>query len=362
MVIPSYFPLVGGAEKQVAGLSKSLNKNKCQITVVSRRLNNTLRCEVIDGINVVRLFNALPKAGFLIGLIHYLYRNRNNIDVIHVHTLNSPAVVSSVIGGLLNIPVIVKVTRSGRGCQLSRYQSSIIGQLFFSLLSRCTTRFIAITNDVKNELLSIGVEKEMIVEIPNGVELPKLSTIDITSKRCKFVFVGRLITRKCVDILIESFSQSKVGSDNRLIIIGEGDQRKELVELVERLNLSASVELRGELNHNEVLTVLAKSDVFVLPSESEGMSNALLEAMASKMTVIVRNIPANNWLIKHNVNGLLFADKDQLCSCMEMVQESTELRNRLSENARREVEASYSFNTVAMQYESLYNQVIFGPF
>jgi|APSaa5957512535_1039671.scaffolds.fasta_scaffold15427_3 glycosyltransferase involved in cell wall biosynthesis len=359
MVIPSYFPLVGGAEKQVAGLVNSLGKISCKATILTRLLPNTSKIDVVDGISIIRLKTTKYRIVFLLQLSYFLFKNRFFFDVIHVHTLNSPAIVSAFVGRLTHTPVIVKVTRSGKDCQLSRYSSSNIGRLFFCILSALVTRFIAITDDVRKELLSFGVQTKKIIQIPNGVELPVFNSLKKDKQSsCIFVYVGRLIDRKRVDWLINAFFDANLNKNDRLIIIGAGIKMDSLVKLTLDLGLGSRVEFMGEISHDKVIEMLLLSDVFVLPSDSEGMSNSLLESMASNNAVIAANIPANKGLIMNGINGLLFSTIDDLSRCLYEVSNSDALRTNLSKNANNDIRKEYSFKTIAQHYKDSYNSLI----
>ncbi len=354
MVIPSFSPLVGGAEKQVAGLAGFLGEISCKVTILTRLLPNTSKTDVIDGVPVRRLEITKYRIVFLLNIFCFIFKNRKYYDVIHVHTLNSPAIVSAFIGKLVHIPVIVKVTRSGKDCQLSRYFSSKVGRLFFYILSNLVTRFIAITDDVKNELLSIGVNPKKITLIPNGVKLPVRNSLKKTKSGCDFVYVGRLIARKRVDLLIDAFSRANLSNNDRLIIIGSGPEMGDLIKLSTSYRLNSRVEFMGEQSHDKVLRTLLLSDVFVLPSDSEGMSNALLEGMASNNAVIAADILANRTLIENGVNGLLFSTIDDLSKCLYQLSVSRDLRMQMSKSANLSIQKNYSFKSIAKEYCDLY--------
>ena len=359
MVIPSYFPLVGGAEKQTSGVAKSLEKISCDVTILTRLLPNTKKIDIIDGISVIRLNATKNRAVFLFNLLYFLFKNRKSYDIIHVHTLNSPAIISAIIGKLTGTPVVAKVTRSGKDCQLSRYTSSTIGNIFFLILRTLVTCFIAITEDVKKELLTLGVHEKKIIQIPNGVELPVFNLSKKDKKiGCVFVYVGRLIARKRVDWLINAFAQSNLNPNDRLIIIGTGIEMNSLVKLSFDLGLESCIKFMGEISHNKTIEVLLLSNVFVLPSDSEGMSNALLEGMATNNAVIAANISANKTLIKNGINGLLFSTIADLSRCLNQVSVSNNLRSKLSKNANQDIQKNYLFKSVARNYKNLYAKLI----
>ena len=359
MVIPSFSPIVGGAEKQLEFLANSLISINHEITVVTRSFPGTLKREIIFGTFVVRLARGKFRIFFLLNLLCYIFLNSKKYDVIHVHTLNSPAIISAFAGKIANIPVIVKVTRSGKESQISRYYETRMGRLLFSALSAFVTSYIAITDDVKNELITLGVKEKSIVKIPNGVAIQDTKLIKNKNQvGFKYVYVGRLILRKRVDWLINAFSKLNLTEDNQLIIVGSGPELNNLKILTANLQLNEYVNFMGELNNNKVINVLMTSNVFVLPSDSEGMSNALLEGMACKNIVIAANIPSNRQLIKNESNGLLFTTQDELTDCLHKAKKFNELSNTMVENALIDIKEKYSFQVIAASYRKLYNRLI----
>ena len=129
------------------------------------------------------------------------------IIAILITAVFGPSAFNAIIAiGIFNIPVLVKVTRSGKNSQLSRYSNSFLGKKIFSIL-RLNTYFVAITPDVFSELIALGVDRDKVFSISNGVL--KQKNISTERDEIKIVFLGRLIKRKRVELLIKSFQNIK---------------------------------------------------------------------------------------------------------------------------------------------------------
>ena len=357
MIIPSFYPRVGGAERQLESLAAHLARREVTVTIYTRRLPGTAHSERMDGYQVRRLSARIPKIGFGMVLLAKLLWRWNDHDVLHCHTLSAQTTLACLVAGwLTRRPVILKVTRSGHGTQLASYQRGYIRRRFFAFMSSQTARFVAITKDVSLELKEAGVAQNKIVELPNGVELPP-SALRAADQPLKIVYVGRLIARKRVDFLIKALSGLSLSQDAHLFIAGDGKEQASLKGLVARLGLEASVSFMGEITAAEVEDLLKQADIFVLPSESEGMSNALLEAMAHGLPVIATDIPANLELISSGQNGLLFNGQEGLREALEHLSHSSDLRARLGQAARAKVEADFSFASVSKSYSALYRRL-----
>ncbi len=114
----------------------------------------------------------------------------------------------------------------------------------------------------------------------------------------------------------------------------------------------------GETDH--VIEVLQDADIFVLPSRAEGISNALLEAMACGLPAIVSDIPGNRDVITHNMNGIIFTvdDPESLIQNLLLILDQPKLRELLGGKARKTVENYYSMDSVADRYISLYQDLM----
>lgn len=357
MVIPSFRPLVGGAERQLEGLAGHLSRQGAESFVLTRRVAGSLRKEPGEGYMIERLPCGIPKVGFGISVFFSLLARSRSIDVIHCHTLSAQTALACVAAGRLSgTPVIVKVTRSGPQTQLRRYLRNRTGRRLFKGLMAGAARVIAITAEVKEELLLAGVAAGKIAEIPNGVELADRAAVK-PAGGVQFVFTGRLIGRKRVDMLIRAFADLNLAGEARLTIAGDGPDRQELEQLAARLGAGSSIRFAGKLDQKEVLRLLSGADVFILPSASEGMSNALLEAMAMGLPAVAADIPANRSIIQDRVNGFLFRGETELGGLLQELAADPGLREKAGKRARNKIEEQFCFASIASKYSRLYNEL-----
>ena len=144
-------------------------------------------------------------------------------------------------------------------------------------------------------------------------------------------------------------------------MLGDGPIRHNLVTLANELGIRDLVTFAGE--SDRVVESLLLADIFILPSRAEGISNALLEAMACGLPVVVSDIPGNRDVIEHQHNGLCFGvdDPDSLAECLLLLLNQPDLRAQLGVNARRTVEKNYSMNYVADRYAKLYRDLTSEP-
>lgn len=154
----------------------------------------------------------------------------------------------------------------------------------------------------------------------------------------KIVSVGRLEYQKNQEMLIKAFSMlPKKYKDYKLIIYGEGRLRKQLEDLVKKLNIQERVLLPG--NIEDVKEKIYRATMFVLSSRYEGMPNALMEAMALGLPVISTDCPCGGprFLIQNNENGILVENENikELENAMEKLLENQDFASKLGENANK---------------------------
>lgn len=177
--------------------------------------------------------------------------------------------------------------------------------------------------------------KKFLHIVPNPVEDPKRYKKELKTKVQNIVSIGRLVPQKDQATLIYAFSSLvKQHSDLTLTIYGEGEERKNLENLIASLSLWGKVYLPGTTQ--DIQTALLTADVFVFPSRYEGFPNALCEAMSVGLPVIASNCSGNLAIVHDRDNGRLFpvGDIQVLTDIMEELLKDSEQRVRLAENAR----------------------------
>ena len=217
--------------------------------------------------------------------------------------------------------------------------------------------------DIKNEY---GLSDDVFV-IFNGVNLAifnnKNNDKESLRKRlpvnCKhlILFVGVLNGRKGEFDLIKAMQKVfSVYPDANLLIIGNGPTKEIAFKMVKKLNLEDNITFIPNVKYDEMSKYYRASDLFVLPSYSEGLPKVLLEAMACGTPVIASDIPAHREILKDNVTGYLFktGDVDDLASTIVRALENVEQRKMISSNARTLVEREYSWEAVAERLNHVY--------
>ncbi len=239
------------------------------------------------------------------------------------------------------------------------------------LLSWRVQRFITVSHDLRIWLVErVGISAEKVVTISNGVDCarfhppedrPRTTDADENASVDPPVVigsVGRLDAVKAYDQLLHAFRRLRDRTpDVRLRIAGDGPERAALQALRRELGLEPWVEFLGEVSNVEL--VYRSFDIFVLPSLGEGMSNTILEAMASELPVVATNVGGNGELIIPEESGILVpaGDLEALVSALERYVRDPELRLRHAHAACRRSEEFFSLARMVASYEKIYESV-----
>lgn len=254
--------------------------------------------------------------------------------------------IGRIIGRLAGIRTII-----------TSHRSRLFGPWYWHQLDRFTrwlvTHYTVQTEATKQALQDVlKLSSSRLTVIPNAVAL--LSTNQPAAHaELIMICVANLKPEKGLPLLIEAFTKIASLRPMQLWLVGEGPERVALEKQIAASPARDHIHLLGA--QTDIPALLTKSDIFVLPTLIEGMSNALLEAMAAGLPCVTSNIPVNQEVIANNVNGLLF----QMNSLVSLTEQVTRLvtdqglRARLGAAARARVIKKYSVENVSQQWQNL---------
>jgi sugar transferase (PEP-CTERM/EpsH1 system associated) len=209
-----------------------------------------------------------------------------------------------------------------------------------------------------------GFPRDRITTIRNGVDTSRFGHLSQREARARLGLtsggtiigtVGRLVPVKDHASLVHAVARLRDrGSLVTAVIAGEGPLRAALAAQIDALKLHQQVRLLGHRPDPE--TVLAALDIFVLPSRSEGLSNTVLEAMASRLPVVATSVGGNDELIEDGITGLLLppGDPEALAEGLGLLLASTEKRAHMGQAAVQRARTRFSIEAMIQNYERLY--------
>jgi glycosyltransferase involved in cell wall biosynthesis len=217
-----------------------------------------------------------------------------------------------------------------------------------------------VTNSEGLKKLALDFMPELeILVITNGVDTKCFwPTVDKTiGGRIKLLTVSRLISRKRVDLLIEATAVLRsMGLDAVLSVAGQGDLMESLKALAERLGISDAVKFLGRVRPEKMPRLYRDNDIFVMSSLHEGMSNAMLEAMASGLPIVTTECEGVQELIDGNGSVVHKDDSLSIAREIEKIARSESVYKQMSATATARA-GEFTWKTVALQYRKLYEKI-----
>lgn len=366
-VVDGYYPSNGGAEHQVQLLSSTFAKMGHTVNVITPRLDVTKPInDTVDGVVVERIiYPKIPLLGAIILCIRYalkLISKYRNYDAIHIHMAKNLAAATGFVRPLLRASMIVKISGAWE------FEGGILdpakkNHLLYKMLNtgirqadyvQCLSQF------TWKKLIEAGYPTNLLRMIPNAVDISrfetKLHTEDKLSGSKKVVYVGRLRRVKGLTVLLEAWAKLNHHQNTRLIIAGDGDLRNELLENIQRLKISNSVELLGEIS--DIPGLLRDAYVYVQPSFQEGMPNSVLEAMAAGLPIVATEVSGNEDLVRPNDNGLLVpaGDSDTLAAAIQQLLDNPVQANQMGIRSYQYAIKHYGLASVIEQLTRAYRR------
>jgi len=378
MVVEKLYGL-GGAQKQALRLCRALEGMGVETRIVTGRWRwSEPRVSVMEGTPVLALFTAfklfhvkgLRKFGMLIfmaSLLLHLFLRRRSYDLIHVHSATVSALGVALAGRWFRKPTVMKVMASGEWSDFKRMRGGgeiPWGGRFLRWL-RYVDRVICVNREAGEECEREGFPAEKRASIPNGFPALEVAPVADYPEKDEILvtFVGRLDAQKNPVLLMKAIHLAAREAGKPRIrgrFLGDGPQKAALIEESRRLGLESQVEFLGRVEN--VPDHLRATDIFVLPSLSEGVSNALLEAMAHGLPCIATAIPGNTDLVLDRRTGLLVDPGDPGAlsrAILEMARDSA-LRASLGRAGRAHILEHFDMQGVARRYAELYRSLLAG--
>ncbi len=219
------------------------------------------------------------------------------------------------------------------------------------------SNFLIVKCKTEYDMIKAINQKLNIQIIYNGVDTQKFYPVEKTlNKYLKIICPARLIKRKGQDILIKAIAQLKAkGIIINVDFIGEGDEKESYIQLAKELNVTEQICFCAYIERAKIHEFYQKADIFVLPSYNEGMSNALLEAMACGLPVVVTDVGGTKELVDET-NGFIFAkgNVEELVSILENIYNNqTELTNKSLSSVQKA--HNLSWKLIGEKYLALLN-------
>ncbi len=377
MLASVFPPSIGGIQSHTLRLSQELVERGAEVHVVTRIQPGLSPFERMAGVRVHRVGLAAARgapgsAAFVAGALRAVVRlaSAGHVQVLHAHQLLSPASVGLLASPLTALPLIVNPHACGSFGDVGVLSATLLGRLRLRAVVARADAFVAVSRGIRDELLAAGAPPERVREITNGVDGERFSPAAPGEKRILrralslpegplVLFAGRLSPEKGVDVLVRAWPRLLARVPGaRLCLVGAGPDEARLRELVRARRVEGSVTFAGGVADAAPYTRAA--DLAVLPSRTEGMPVALLEAMSCGVPVVATRVGGSAEVLEHGVTGLLVPaeDPDALGGAMAEALLGARAAGSRAEAARAHVLARHAIGLVADRHLALYQALL----
>lgn len=288
-------------------------------------------------------------------LIHTLFQIRK-YDLIYANWLGA-----GIIGAITNLLTSKPMVVSFRGDDGYLAKERFIWRILTRWVCRRASIVAPVSEGIREILLHIGVSGKKIVVPKFGVDLKLFQRNEHRISRADqvtVVFVGSLIRKKAPQDLIQAIKDPSL-NNIRLVIVGDGILRQELVKECERAVLTERVEWRGARSQDEVAAILSSGDILCLPSYTEGKPNVIKEAMASGLPVIATRVGGVGELVTDGITGLLFSPGNviELRECLKKLAADINLRVKMGKAGLEKIrQEGASWDATAKDFDEIFRR------
>jgi glycosyltransferase involved in cell wall biosynthesis len=352
----------GGAERVLLELCLSQINNGDTPKILSLYGRNDYKENKYSNVEVMNIVSDDSRYLFSLktfarGISHELIAHKYHAIIIHSRSAIVPLLITNI-----NTPLIYII----QGNHYASPYVSLSNSVYY-LLERLVVKVKNLHIVVPNYAMldpvidTYRMNKGNVHCIANGVDTdffsfrknkPNPNTV------YKIAVIGTLHQGKNVNLSIDAFQELLRFKDNvSLLIVGEGAEARNIVNLISKYGLQDKISMMGEVNN--IHELYHEIDLLWSFSSSEGLPTVLLESMASGVPVVASNVIGNKDIIEHGVNGFLF----ELDNVGDAAQYSAELfndekaRERVIFSARKIIESNFSIKSMRAQYHQLISEV-----
>lgn len=391
MVIQRFRPHFSGQGVQLEVLCRELAARGHAITVLTSAYQCASSVEKTTGVRIVRLRSGcwcarrtrlgrrLVPLSFAMQVLLYLLR-RPRFDLVHVHTLTDALYAAWVWGRLRRRPVLFEMTLAGVDDAVTVLGKRQRLQRVRNHIARTCDGYVAISPTLAAAYEDAGLPADRLRLIPQGVDLEVFRpTGDKITLRRELalpaagplvLFVGSLIRRKGIDVLLRSWAAVRVGRpDAHLLLVGrdrfdEPEAADFLESELARLAPAPAAAVHRLGVRDDVHRFMRAADVFVFPSRQEGFGTVMIEAMASGLPCVVAELPGiTDYIFGPDRAGGRFVPQDDSRALAEAVVSllaDCEAAGRSGRAGLAAVRQRFAITTVADQYEAFYRELLSG--
>ncbi len=338
VIVPSLSPT--GPIKGAIGLVNGLDELGVSVTLISLKKGPGSNCKISKNVNIFEL-----GCNSNLSIIYMLYKIKKIVNK-YEDSKNIAIISQGFSADLVNLLLRVscKKIASIRGDLKINYSltygylGEILANLHYFILKYFDANF-ALNEEMKMKLIKNKDDKvEIIPNFLNEIDYENISKVTNLSPKKNIIFVGSICERKQPFLLLKTVKKLlKKGLNINLIFIGDGPLKDNLISEVKETD-NENIKILGF--KKSPINYVAKSDILVLPSLSEGTPRAVMEALYIGVPCVMRNLSTNDALVVNGINGCLFNHdselEDAIIKCLKISDDLRKENNLLSKQFSQE--------------------------
>lgn len=380
-----YRPYFSGHGIYLEQVFREFSTKNMQNIVLTANYGGLQKEDMVEGVLVYRVtMNKEWKKWnlmFTIQALSHLFRKRREFNIIHLHGLWDIYGMFTIFSKIFRKKIFLHMVLFGGDDPLAIQAGYKFMSTRFRLLS-LMDGFVSISTPISNSYRKTNLPGKRLYQIPQGVDTNKFhpvmeqekaelkNVLNLPESQKIVTFVGAIIERKGVDVLLEAWERVDAQLKNAtLLLVGpdtfdgfDGADIRPFKDFSNRMKAKASenhLNVRFIGKSDAVPIYLKASDVFVLPSRFEGFGNVIIEAMSCGIPVVVTEMGGvAQDLIKDGKEGYIVKDKDSLADKLLYLLTHDQLRADMGGAARKRAVEHFDMKKICDQYIALYNGVL----
>lgn len=360
---------VGGAEKVLVDVVRRLDPARYESLVCCIQAKGELAAELEkSGVRVLCL-DRMQSKRFDWRAVRDLTRllRTERVALLHSHLYHAN-LYGRIAALLARVPAVATVHNVYTRSKLHR-------RLLNRLLAQATARVIAVSDEIRADLIAQDrIDRRKVVVIHNGIDVRRVEStltheqarerLGIGENELALGCVARLEQQKGHRFLLEACAALKqdaaLGPRLRLLVVGDGRLRGDLETQARALGLASSASFLG--TRQDVPDILRALDIYVMPSLWEGLSIAMLEAMAAGLPIVISDVSGAAQALGDNEHGVRVppGDAAALADALRSLARDPGRRRALAVSARQRVQERFSIDAMMSQLATVYDDALAG--
>ena len=328
----------------------------------------------IPGVELKKLYGYRMSSFFNAKAFQYIRKWKP--DVIHIHTDAGIGIFGKISAFFLKIPTVVTYHTMYEDYThyagfLKGLASRVVKQFSRSIAEQCT-EFISPSLKTKEKIRSYGVDRYINI-VPTGIDFSRFEVKNLDQQKIMelrqkwtkpgekiLLSLGRVAKEKSMDVIIRGFSNylKNPHPPTKLLMVGDGPDRRDLIQLVSELKLENDVQFVGAVPIQDVPYYYQLADVFVSASLTETQGLTFMEAMVSKRIVLCRYDENLASLIRHQQTGFIFGDADDFTRQLNSIFNLDDAKRQLMLKEIEEAVKPYAMTTFYQNLIEVYHRAI----